>query len=134
MPDRVSARRKANCFGRRPGSEIWDARSGSLLHSYMDNVVGAGLSSVAYSPDGLRLVAGGTDRLIHVLDAQTFETRPKYSGEHAGIVQGLAFSPDGSRVVSGDATGMIRLWNSDTGLPVFTLSESDGVGVYVRRI
>ena len=107
------------------GLKIWDARSGTLLHAH-DSNEGARLTSVAYSPDGSRIVAGGKDRLLHVWDANTWEQLPDFSGDHAGIVWDLAFSPDGSRLVSSDGSGMVRMWNTRTGLPLITLRESAG--------
>ncbi len=62
--------------------------------------------SVAFSPDGLRLVTGGWDRRVRVWDVKTGQPvwGPE-AGEADDIVQCVAFRPDGGLIVTSGAVG-----------------------------
>src|SRR5262249_48766716 len=63
-------------------------------------IVGTPVLSVAFSPDGKRIVSGSEDRTLKVWDAQTGQETRTLEG-HTGIVYSVAFSPDGKRIASG---------------------------------
>ena len=56
--------------------------------------------SVAFSPDGTRIAAGGGDYAARVWDAQTGLEIAAFRG-HAGVIYTLVFSPGGRRLVTG---------------------------------
>ena len=66
--------------------------------------------SVAYSPDGTRIVSGGWDSTVRLWDATTGQPVGKPLIGHTDWVSGVAFSPDGTRVVSGGWDKTLRLW------------------------
>ncbi|MFV8048274.1 hypothetical protein [Mycobacterium sp. 48b] len=70
-------------------------------------------NSVAFSPDGARIVSG-SDKTVRMwgLDGQ-----PVGQIMHGDKVTSVAFSPDGSRIVSGGEDKAVRLWSSD-GQPI----------------
>jgi len=84
--------------------------------------------SVAFSPDGTRLVSGSADRTIRLWDVSTGECLETLSG-HSNWVMSVAFSPDGTRLVSGSADRTIKLWDVSTGECLETLS-GHGHGVW----
>ncbi|KAK7450144.1 hypothetical protein VKT23_013027 [Stygiomarasmius scandens] len=68
--------------------------------------------SVAFSPDGSRVISGLDNNTILIWNAVTGEVEAKLEG-HTGAMYSVAFSQDGSRVVSGSST--VQIWNAVTG-------------------
>jgi WD40 repeat protein len=56
--------------------------------------------SVAFSPDGKRIVGGSLDKTLRLWDAETGTAISTLSGHTNGVLS-VAFSPDGKRIVSG---------------------------------
>jgi serine/threonine protein kinase len=72
---------------------------------------------VALSPDGSRILAGGTDGAVRMWE--TAKGRPIGTPlQHSSAVTAVAFSPDGSRIVTGTENGTARLWNAATQKPI----------------
>ena len=70
------------------------------------------IQSIAYSPDGQRIVSGAKCNTLRVWDAiyggENLLKIPTYvSGTNA-----VAYTPDGSQIISGGDERMIRLWKS----------------------
>ncbi|MGK7902362.1 MAG: caspase family protein [Hormoscilla sp.] len=72
--------------------------------------------SVAFSPDGKRIVSGSSDETIRLWDLDGNPIGEPFRG-HENSVLSVAFSPDGKRIVSGSNDLTIRLWDLD-GKPI----------------
>jgi len=72
------------------------------------------VSSVSFSPDGKRIVSGGSEYQkpgeIKVWDAQTGQETLTLTG-HSGSVWSVSFSPDGKRFVSGSLDNTLKVWD-----------------------
>ena len=67
-------------------SPIWRERSTTTSYS------------VAFSPDGKRIVSGSEDQTVRVWDAETGEVVLGPLQSHSSPVYSVAFSPDGKRI------------------------------------
>jgi len=116
--------------------QVWDARSGRLLSTVPSPGVTFGShadlgyrGSVAYSPDGTRIVTTMGDRTARVWDARTGEMLKTLAG-HTDDIATAAYSPDGKRIVTGgDETA--RIWDASTGRILLVLSGHAGHAGYV---
>ena len=95
---------------------IWDAVSGKELQKVVGherNPGGHNISvfvySVAFSPDGKRIVTAGGDRTARIWDAESGKELQRLVG-HNNEVRSAAFSPDGKKVVTADRN-IVRFWN-----------------------
>jgi WD40 repeat protein len=103
---------------------VWDAQSGQetlslKLHTHQVN-------SVAFSPDGKRLVSGSHDKTLKVWDAQSGQLILNLKG-HSSAVFSVAFSPDGKRLVSGSADSTLKVWDAQSGQETLSLLGHSGL-------
>jgi WD40 repeat protein/serine/threonine protein kinase/tetratricopeptide (TPR) repeat protein len=94
------SRRLATCSlepeqaARVEGLSMWDTTTGARVLRVDQS---RELRSVAFSPDGSRLAAGGAEGIVRVFDAADLRDRASlFTG--STMVTGLAFSPDGRRL------------------------------------
>ena len=67
--------------------------------------------SVAFSPDGTKIVSGSHDETVRVWDAVTGTLSNTLEG-HSSDVTSVAFSPDGTKIVSGSKDKTVRIWDA----------------------
>ena len=93
---------------------IWDAETGKAIGQSWQEHSG-GVNSVAFSPNGERVVSGSSDKTVRIWDAETGKAIGKPWQGHSGGVNSVAFSPDGKRVVSSSYDKTVRIWDAETG-------------------
>ncbi len=87
---------------------------------------GLSLFRVEFSPDGERLVVGGRNGEILILDAETGKALVPIQDAHGGNVYGVSFSPNGKYLASCSSDQTVRIWNARTGEPVDVLLGHEG--------
>jgi WD40 repeat protein len=68
------------------------------------------VTSLAFSPDGKRLVSAGEDEVVKLWDTRTGLEGLTLHG-HGGVLRGVAFSPDGRLVAAAGDDGTITIWD-----------------------
>jgi hypothetical protein len=90
---------------------VWDASNLAAGPLAMGSGHTSYVRSVAYSPDGSRIVSGSDDNTVRVWDASNLAAGPLATGSgHTGSVRSVAYSPDSSRIVSGSYDNTVRVW------------------------
>lgn len=89
---------------------------------------GGPILSAAFSPDGTRIVVGGTDGTVSLWDVAS-STRLASRSEHRGPVQRVTFSPDGKWIATASHDSTARIWRADN-LELAGLELKHGNEVY----
>ena len=98
-----------------------------VLHGHEELVY-----SVAFSPDGKRIVSGSYDNTVKVWDAESGSELITLKGHKSGV-RSVVFSFNGKRIISGSLDGTIRLWDISNPKEVAAEIEAEEKGVsYIR--
>ena len=99
---------------RHDASEVFSVRNGELKGDF------GRVASLAHSPDGYQLAAGGEDGSVRIWNAQTAALLRTLEG-HTGPVSSVSYSSDSSQLAAGGGDGSVRVWNAQTGALLRTL-------------
>jgi sugar lactone lactonase YvrE len=119
-----------------PERPVSDAASAALLDAWLRNREQHGLighrgavRSVAFSPDGKRVVTGSDDKTARVWDLSRATPAATVLEGHRDAVWSVAFSPGGKRVVTGSDDKTARVWDLSRATPAATVLEGHRGGV-----
>jgi WD40 repeat protein len=101
---------------------LWNSASGKQERTLRGH--NQSVDSVAYSPDGERVVSAGADAALRVWSVDG--GRPVILRGHEGAVSSAEFAPDGERVTSAGQDGTVRVWSAAGGETLVVLYRYDG--------
>jgi WD40 repeat protein len=99
---------------------VWDATTGVLSFIYRGHA--AGVTAIAWSPDGHFMASASLDRTVQIWNVDTGQKISSYQG-HAGMIYAVAWSPDGKCIASTNGGGTdttVHIWDVATGEKVLT--------------
>lgn len=102
--------------------KLWDVASGQLILTIAAH--SRRVLSVAFSPDGNRLLSGSEDSTLW--DAVSGKLIHSFDGSSKWI-ESIAFSPDGTRILSGGGGKLLRLWDAASGQAIRTFEAQSPV-------
>ncbi|MBD2357383.1 WD40 repeat domain-containing protein [Tolypothrix sp. FACHB-123] len=94
------------------GITLWDLKSRqiiNILSLYFDSVSNA-INTIAFSPDGLSLATGSSNKIIKVIPILTTNNEATLIG-HTDSINAVCFSPDGFKLASASNDKTIKIWN-----------------------
>jgi len=93
-----------------------DSESGQVIHWLREHK--KYVTSVAFSPDGRKLLTGSFDDTAILWDSESGQVI-HWLREHKGSVNSVAFSPDGRKLLTGSADDTAILWDAETGQKIW---------------
>ncbi len=109
---------------------LWDARTGRQIREFRGELPRsghtAGVFSVAFSPDGARLISGSGDRSVRLWDVATGRELAPLRDQHVADVRCVAYSPDGNQIADASSDGTVNVRDALTGKQVLTLAGHTG--------
>jgi WD40 repeat protein len=117
------SRRLAEAGTGGPEVSIWDVAEGTQKQVLQGLTLG--VNSIAYSPDGRHLAAGGRDRTVKIWDCETGQILLSLEG-HEEIIWQVAFSSDGRLLAVACGGGTVKLWDLADGHEAATLRGHGG--------
>lgn len=89
---------------------LWDARTGRQKHSLGHP---AGVSGLAFSPDGTRLLSRCEDRIVRIWRVTEGSLVGSLEGHRQGITS-ASFSPSGDLVITASDDRSVKVWDVET--------------------
>ena len=111
---------------------LWNIETGTIRIFDDDN---GAIKSVSFSPNGKNICSGSTFNTVKLWNTETGKnirtlnghlplvSRNIYSYGHKNDVTSVVFSPDGKTICSGSADKTVKLWNTETGKNIDTLTD-----------
>ena len=81
--------------------------------------------SVAFSPDGSKLLTAGADGLAKLWDIATSRLLLTFEG-HDDFVLSAVFSPDGRSIATASADRTARVWDASSGVSLWSFTQHTG--------
>lgn len=104
---------------------IWDIATGKLLSkTELLGNLDRPLFSPVFSPDGEEVLIKSADKTLDLIRLNTGSIMA--SVKTAGLPNSAVFSPDGKQILTADASGVIAIWNAETGGDLIAQTQCKG--------
>ena len=93
--------------------KIWNLRTGfevARLNGHSNTICG-----IAFSPDGRLLATAGDDHKVILWSTKNWKPLDVRTQQGKDRIKCVAFSKDGQSIVAGDASGIVTIWNTESG-------------------
>ncbi|KAI0743152.1 WD40-repeat-containing domain protein [Daedaleopsis nitida] len=101
---------------------LWNVRNGLEVRRFAPKT---SIHSLVYTPDGSKLIAGGSDGSLHIWDSMSYDKLATLN-RNTAVVTFVIFSPDGSLMATGGTEKQCFIWRTDTITAGEPLSVLDG--------
>ncbi len=106
-----------------PDVEYLGTTSSRVLSGHLDYI-----QSMAFSPEGNRIVSGSDDGTIRVWDVNTGSERlcidvDPDAKKYDKVVNSVSFSPNGYTILSGTNGGIVQIWDANRGIERLRFGE-----------
>jgi WD40 repeat protein len=115
---------------------LWNIASPARPVAAFTDPQGAGVGTIAFSPDGKLLAASDNNGTVYLLNAATLTVAGKLQSTAPGSgygIDGLAFSRDGSELAGANNNGSVYVWNLAEGSlvsgPLYDPGGKDATGI-----
>lgn len=102
---------------------LWDLSSATEIRQFKGHA--CPIVRAFFSPDGKRIIAGGTNSDAFVYDVETADLVGALRGFKSDFRHGIALLPDGEHALIGEGVGSLHICRIDTGKVVHTLKQPD---------
>lgn len=100
-------------------ARVWKVATGESVHVFHHP---AAVRSVAFAPDGARLLTAAADGVVRAFDLSTGEEAARYEGPNE--LTDATTTPDGSRVAAASVWGeAVFIWDAQTGAVIYALKH-----------
>ena len=118
-------------------TKLWNARTGSLVHTYRTGFVNTGdcaarspgqrfqAAVAATSPDGKLVASATADGGTQIVGTDSGRLLRTLPGGHEGV-QAITFDSTGTRIATGNWDGTTVVWNATSGRRLWTLAGHNG--------
>ncbi|KAJ6141527.1 hypothetical protein N7470_009917 [Penicillium chermesinum] len=89
--------------------KVWETATGKPLYTFVGHL--AGISTVAWSPDGKWVASGSDDKTIRFWSIETGRAHTKIFKGHHNYIYQIAFTPKGNMLASGSYDEAVFLWD-----------------------
>jgi WD40 repeat protein/serine/threonine protein kinase len=104
------------------GVQIRESRTGKSLHAFRSTWAYAGVTDLAFSPDGRWLAySGGQDSMLRIFDCTTWREVHSLTPRSGFAVGGIDFSPDSRWIAASNEDRTVQMWDVTTGRELHSL-------------
>ncbi|MFC2131273.1 choice-of-anchor D domain-containing protein [Bacteroidota bacterium] len=93
--------------------ETGDIIESFQAHNVLNNISKSGVSSISFSPDGIKLASSGYDGKMKLWDLEMGKMDLEISAGYS--VSSVCFNQDGTLLASGGGGKLVHIWSTDTG-------------------